>query len=163
MLTYRSPGPISRRINLTQLLAEDFDPEWVTNKLVLLGTTAYTSRDKFFTPYTLRPDSYQMSGVEIHAQMTSQFLTAVLDDRSLPWAWPDRAEVLWIVVWAGGGGLLGGYSRSWLTYAVSLTAIVGTAALLFTIHGWVPVVAPGLSLTLASAGWQVYRRYRRSR
>lgn len=163
MLTYRSPGSIARRLTLTQVLEGDFDPEWITGKLAMVGTTAYTSRDKFFTPYTLRPDSYQMSGVEIHAQMTSQFLTAVLDNRPLPWAWPDRFEILWLLFWASGGALLGSYARAWLAYGIGLAAIVGVAAVLFSLHGWVPIIAPLLSLTLATAGWSTYRRYRRSR
>ncbi|MDV3353690.1 CHASE2 domain-containing protein [Leptolyngbyaceae cyanobacterium CCMR0082] len=167
-ITYRSPTQLAQRVSLTDILTDAVDPELITNKVVLIGTTAYTSTDKFFTPYTLRSDisdeNYLMSGVEVHLHMVSQFLSAVLDDYPLPWAWPDGAEIAWIIVWASGGSWLTWQLRKrrylLLAYGIGVVAIAGTTVLFFLTNAWVPVVAPLAAFTVASGSLLAYRRYR---
>ncbi len=170
-ITYRSPTHIATRVSLTEVLTDAVDPALITDKIVLIGTTAYNSKDKFFTPYTLRSDlssaSYQMSGVEVHLHMTSQFLSAVLDDYPLPWAWTERMEVAWIILWAGVGSVITWQLRRWrywgLAYGVSVGAISLTTFLFFLANAWVPVVAPLSAVTLASGSLLLYRRRRQRR
>ena len=166
-ITYRSPTRLAEQVSLTDILTNAVDPELITNKVVLIGTTAYTSTDKFFTPYTLRGDNYQMSGVEVHLHMVSQFLSAVLDDYPLPWAWPDSAEIVWIIIWASGGSLITWQlqKRRYLVmaYGVGVVAIATTTGAFFLTNAWVPAVAPLAAFTLASGGLLVYRRYRQRR
>ncbi|ESA36613.1 serine threonine protein kinase [Leptolyngbya sp. Heron Island J] len=163
-LTFRSPTNIVQRVSLTDVLTGSVDPELITDKIVLIGNTAYISTDKFFTPYTLRGDSYQMSGVEVHLHMVSQFLGAVLDDYPLPWAWPDSLEIAWIIGWASGGSLLTWQlrrQRYWvMAWGVGVVAIAGTTVLLFFTNAWVPLAAPLAGFTLASGSLVLYRRYR---
>ncbi|WP_323364334.1 CHASE2 domain-containing protein [Leptothoe sp. PORK10 BA2] len=167
-ITYRSPTQLAERVSLTDILSNQVDPELIRNKVVLIGTTAYTSTDKFFTPYTLRSglsdDNYQMSGVEVHLHMVSQFLTAVLDGYPLPWAWPDWGEVAWIVIWASSGSLITWQLRKrryWaIAYGIGLGAIATTTGVFFLVNAWVPVVAPLAAFTLASGSLLGYRRYR---
>lgn len=166
-ITFRSPTQLAERVSLTDVLNDAVDPELITNKIVLIGTTAYTSTDKFFTPYTLRSDSYQMSGVEVHLHMVSQFLTAVLDGYPLPWAWPDSLEIVWIIVWGSGGSLIAWQLRQrryfLIAYGVSVAAISTTTLVFFWANAWVPVVAPLVALTLASGSLLMYRRHRSRR
>ena len=170
-ITYRSPLQVAEQVSLTDILTDAVAPELITDKVVLIGTTAYTSTDKFFTPYTLRSDigsdKYQMSGVEVHLHMVSQFLGAVLDDYPLPWAWPEAAEVGWIILWATGGGLMTWQLRRWrylsLAYGVGIVVISGTSVLLFFTNAWVPMVAPLAAFTLASGGLMLYRRHQQRR
>ncbi len=163
-ITFRSPTNIAQRVSLTDVLTDSVDPELITDKVVLIGNTAYTSTDKFFTPYTPRSDSYQMSGVEVHLHMVSQFLSAVLDGYPLPWAWPDSVEIVWIIVWASGGSLLAWQlRRQWywvMTWGLGVVAIAGTTVLFFFTNAWVPMVAPLAAFTLASGGLVFYCRYR---
>lgn len=167
-ITYRSPTNVAAQVSLTDILTDRVDPELITNKVVLIGTTAYTSTDKFFTPYTLRSDissdKYQMSGVEVHLHMASQFLGAVLDDYPLPWAWPDGGEIAWIILWASGGSLLTWQLRKRrylvMAYGMGVVAIAGTTVLFFLTNAWVPVVAPIAAFTLTSGSLLMYRRYR---
>lgn len=166
-ITYRSPTKIAERVSLTEILNDSVDPELIQDKIVLLGTTAYTSTDKFFTPYTLRSDSYQMSGVEVHLHMVSQFLSIVLDDYPLPWAWSDGAEIAWIVLWASGGSVLTWQLRQRryliIAWGVGVGAIASTTLLFFWVNAWVPAVAPLAAFTLASGSLLMYRRHRQRR
>ena len=164
-ITFRSPNQIAQQVSLTDILTDSIDSDLITDKIVLLGTTAYTSTDKFFTPYTLRGDSYQMSGVEVHLHMVSQFLSAVLDDYPLPWAWSETGETIWILLWASAGSLLTWQLRRrryWLmAYGGGIVAIAGTTIIFFWTNAWVPTVAPLVAFTLASSSLLVYQRYRR--
>lgn len=171
LLTYRSPTQVAPQVSLTEILANTVDPALIKDKVVLIGTTAYNSKDKFFTPYTLRSDisskNYQMSGVEVHAHMVSQLLSAVLDEYPLPWAWSDSAENLWIIIWAGVGSLLTWQLRQRrylvLVYGGGVGAIAGTTLFFFWVNAWVPMVAPLAAFTLASSHLLLYRRYRQRR
>ncbi len=170
-ITYRSPTKVAEQVSLTDILNNGVDPKLITNKVVLIGTTAYTSTDKFFTPYTLRSDissdKYQMSGVEVHLHMVSQFLSAVLDGYPLPWAWSDSLEIGWVILWASGGSLLTWQLRKRrylvMAYGVGVVAIAGITVLFFLTNAWVPVVAPIAAFTLASSSLLMYRRYRQRR
>ncbi|NEP63522.1 MAG: CHASE2 domain-containing protein [Symploca sp. SIO2G7] len=166
-ITYRSPNQISERVSLTDILTNAVDPELIRDKVILIGTTAYTSTDKFFTPYTLRSDSYQMSGVEIHLHMVSQFLSAVLDDYPLPWTWPDALEIGWIIFWASGGSLLAWQLRQRrylvMAYGGGAIAITSTTVLFFLTNAWIPAIAPLSAFTMASGSLLIYRRYRQRR
>ena len=170
-ITYRSPVHVAERVSLTDILTNAVDPELITDKIVLIGTTAYTSTDKFFTPYTLRSDissdKYQMSGVEVHLHMVSQLLGAVLDDYPLPWAWSEAVEVGWIILWATGGSLMTWQLRRWrylsLTYGIGIVVISGTSVLLFLTNAWIPMAAPLAAFILAGGSLMLYRRYQQRR
>lgn len=166
-ITYRSPNQIAEQVSLTDILSNQVEPELITGKIVLIGNTAYTSNDKFFTPYSLRSDNYQMSGVEVHLHMVSQFLSVVLDGYPLPWSWPDRGEIAWIIVWASGGSLLTWQLRRRrylvVAYGLGVVAISGTTLLFFWSNAWVPAIAPLAAFTLASSSLLIYRRYRQRR
>ena len=167
-ITYRSPIQPAERVSLTDILNDEVSPQLIMDKVVLIGTTAYTSTDKFFTPYTLRSgisdENYQMSGVEVHLHMVSQFLTAVLDDYPLPWAWAESVEIVWMIAWASGGSLLTWQLRQRrsliMAYGVGTGAISGTTVLFFLPNAWVPATAPLTAFTLASVILLIYRRYR---
>ncbi|MEO0348615.1 MAG: CHASE2 domain-containing protein [Cyanobacteria bacterium P01_A01_bin.15] len=167
LLTYRSPNQIAQRVSLSDILANQVDPELIAGNVVLIGSTAYISNDKFFTPYSLRSDSYQMSGVEVHLHMISQFLSAVLDGYPLPWAWANGAEIAWVIAWAGGGSFATWRLRRQrylgAAYGAGGAAIAGTTVLFFLSNAWVPLAAPLAAFSLASGSLLLYRRYRQRR
>ena len=167
-LDYRATDPAAHQISVAQLLAGEFDPEWITNNVVLIGTAAYTTTDKFFTPYTrLGGDNYEMYGVEVHAQMVSQVLTAVLDGRPLAWSWPEAAEMVWVVLCGAGGSLLVWRVRRSNLLTADLLAgsagILGISVACFLVNAWVPAIAPLSSFLLAGTGLLAYRRYRQQK
>ncbi|MEO1593480.1 MAG: CHASE2 domain-containing protein, partial [Cyanobacteria bacterium J06632_22] len=164
-LDYRAPDAAAQQVSVAELLAGEYDPAWITDNIVLIGTAAYTTTDKFFTPYTLLGgENYEMYGVEVHAQMVSQVLTAVLDGRPLAWSWPDPAEIGWVVLCATGGSLLVWRVRHNNLLVADLLAgsagIVGISVAFFLANAWVPAIAPLSSFLLAGGGLLAYRRYR---
>lgn len=97
LLNYRSRRNVARQVSITQILLGQIQPEWVKDKIVLIGYTAASKKDFFLTPYTpANSNNPRMPGVLIHAHLTSQILSAVLGERPLFWFWPEWAEILWI-------------------------------------------------------------------
>jgi diguanylate cyclase (GGDEF)-like protein len=162
LLDYRSPGGSVRQVTLQQVLNREIDPSWVRDKVVLIGSTAPSTKDLLFTPYSAAlPQNRQMSGVLVHAQMVSQLLSAVLDGHPLIWFWSEEMELLWIAGWAITGSILAWRVRHWLLLcfgiALSLGILVTLGAGMFVQSGWVPLVAPALALMLSSTSIVTYR------
>jgi class 3 adenylate cyclase len=148
------------------VLNGEIQPEWVRNKIVLMGTTAPSSRDLFHTPYSAEETSnHQMPGIEIHAQTVSQILSAALDQRPLVWFLPEWAEWLWIAVWAVLGSSLAWVVRHPLRLglgcSVLLAGLSGISILLLSLAGWIPVVAPAIA-TFAAVGAMITYRSQQS-
>ncbi|MEL6352747.1 MAG: CHASE2 domain-containing protein [Cyanobacteria bacterium J06627_28] len=164
-LRYRSPEAVAARLSFSDVLNNNFDPAQVKNKIIFIGSTARNSRDVFLTPYNTGENFQQMHGVEVHAQIASQILSAVLDGEKLPWAWPDWAEVVWIVALTGiGSGLMVVSRRGPLLIffgvsGLTLTVVVGVVC--FQLGGWVPVFAPMNAFFWAAAGARISKSYQR--
>lgn len=155
LLNYRSAARVARQVTVTQVLQEQLHPNWVKDKVVLIGTIAPSAKDSFFTPYSLaEQENLEMPGVVVHAQMVSQILSNVLDRRSLYWFLPQWGEVLWMWWWALIGGILVWRLKHplylGLAGGVTLVGLWGFSYGLFTQGGWVPLVAPASALLITS-------------
>ncbi len=163
LLKYRSGKQVARQVSITQVLNGEIDPSWVKDKIVLIGTTAQSSRDVFLTPYSpVKKQSPKMPGVLLHAQMLSQILSAVLQGRSLFWIWPQWAEILWNGSWAVLGGVVAWRivhpARAGLVGGVALIGLFGMSFVIFMGGGWVPLVSPALGLVVTGVGVSAYRK-----
>ncbi len=156
LLNYRSAYKIARQVTLTQVLNGQIDPNWVKDKIVLIGTTAPTVKDSFYTPYSATEQGNpQMAGVLVHAQMASQILSAVLDNRPLFWFWSEWVEVLWIAGWSLISAILLRRIHNPFLLGFKGIAIVGVLLglcyVLFLHEGWVPVAAPALAIVITGS------------
>lgn len=157
LLNYRSSPKVAQEVTLGQILKGDFDPNWVKDRIVLIGVEAESVRDTFLTP------RQELSGVMIHAHMTSQILSAVLDGRSLLWVWNAPGEVIWIWCWSLLGAIITLYSKSQLQLAI----FVGNAFLIQFIvcfilllqGGWIPIVPSVLSLLITAFLVKTYTEF----
>lgn len=160
LLHYRSQT-VAQRISLTQALKGNVEPDWVKDKIVLIGMVAPTYKDMFFTPYSQAEHGQQMPGVWLHAQMTSQFLSTVLDGQRLFWFWSEWVESFWVLAWAFVGGVIVWYIRHPLVLGgsiISLFGVLGGISYgLFIQAGWVPVAAPIMAFLLASTVGIIYK------
>jgi len=169
VLRYRKSGSPAPMVSLTDVLQGNVNPDWVKGKIVLIGTTAPSAKDLFYTPYSGgEQEEHQMAGIVVHAQMTSQMLSAALGEAPLFWYFPDWAEGLWIVGWAVVGGMLGWFVRNPVVLGGStacwLLVIVGGGVFLFNQGAWIPIVAPAIAFFLTDAGvatFRIFRHYRR--
>jgi CHASE2 domain-containing sensor protein len=164
LLQYRSPRAIAPKISFSDVLNGKIDPALIKDKIVLIGTTAPSSKDLFHTPYTAaeRTD-HQMSGITVHAQMVSQILSSVLDGKPLFWFWSDSVEILWTMGWAIVGSGLAWWIRHpvvlGLSSVVAVGVLFGAELLIFNLQGWVPVSLPAIALLTTGAVVATYRTY----
>ena len=153
LINYRNSKSVAPKITITNILKGNFDPKLIKNKIVLIGTTAASAKDLFFTPYSLgRFKLLKMSGVEVHAQITSQIISAVLDDRKLFWYWQESTEILWIIGW-----LTVSASLAWqiekplisvLINFMTLGILTGISYSIFLKMAWIPVAAPAAGVVI---------------
>jgi PAS domain S-box-containing protein len=160
-----------RTISITEVLQGRMPPDLVRDRIVLIGMTAESLADRFFTSYTTSSITVP-AGVEVHALLTSQILSAALGERPLlhvgsePWEW------LWIVFWSTIGAVIGWTSSSPRRTASRVVllgiALLGGAYLLFLLGWWLIIVPPLFALVgsaITSNGylmWENLKEYART-
>ncbi|NEQ23847.1 MAG: CHASE2 domain-containing protein [Microcoleus sp. SIO2G3] len=164
LLNYRSsPSPldVAGRVTLSEVLNGQVNPNAVKGRIVLIGVTAPSAKDYFFTPYS--NGQYQdMPGVVVHAQMVSQILSAVLDQRPLLWVWSEWGETLWIFGWALTGGLFSWRCQFFLRWGLvggTLFVLYGLCFGLLIQGCWVPLVPSVLALVSTSVSVAAYSTF----
>jgi len=163
LLNYRSANQVARQVSLTQVLSGKVDPEWIRDKIVLVGTTAPSAKDLFVTPYNLSVEkSASTPGVMVHAQVVSQILSRMLENQSLIWFWSEGQEIFWIWGWSLAGALLAWRFRHPVllgsSVAIAAGMLTGGCFLLFLQSGWVPLVPAMIGLVGSSVVVVVYKR-----
>lgn len=157
LLNYRQIDRFVTQVTLSDILQGKVDRRSVEGRIVLIGTTAASFADYWLTPYSKNQSPQEQTpGVIIQAQMISQILSAVLDDRPLLWMLPERESIFWIFGWS----LLGSILAWQLKYRSSqfITAILITQIILFGIcylsifksGCWLPLVPASLASLSAS-------------
>lgn len=164
MLDYRSADRVAPMVSFMDVLEGNLDPDLVRDRVVLIGTTAESSRDFFPTPYSAgRSSDYEMSGVEVHAQMLSQIVSVGMGDRPLIWYWPEWGEMLWILGWSAAGSIVAVVLRHPILLGIgSMTLVLiisGIALFAFSQQGWIPVVTPSIATVVAGGVVVAYRAY----
>jgi len=167
LLRYRTGQKVARHVTLAEVLAGNIKPEWVKDKVILIGTTAHSVKDGFVTPFSATSDEFYMPGVYIHAQIISHIISAALGDsdveptynanlhlsqtlgyKSLFSFWHDGLEVTWIIFWAILGGLLAWWIQQPFKLAIIFVAsffmLIGISFVLFIQGFWIPVSTPTL-------------------
>lgn len=158
LLNFRRGKQPFRIVSLADVTAAQVNPEWIRNRLVLIGVTALSVRDDFSVRGVQSDNPSLVYGVEIQAHAISQIISAVLDDRPLLTVWGDIGEYLWILAW----GFLGiGWARllsqsPWkllITIIVSSLLVVAICyLLLLEVALWLPVVPSLLVLLINGLG-----------
>jgi adenylate cyclase len=141
-------------LSFTRLLANDFDPALIRDRMVFVGALAESVSDLRRSPFGL------WAGVYIHAHIASQLVRyGTGEDEPLVSA-SEGVELAWIALWAllgAGFGLL----RS----SVPLLVVGGLAGLALLAAGghvgmqaglWLPIVPPSLSWLIAAGGVTAY-------
>ncbi len=156
LLNYRASPEVARRVTFSEVLNDKIDPQWVEDRLVLIGVSAPISTDHFSTPYSQGQGRHQrMPGVIIQAQMVSQILSAVLDDRPLIWEWSYWLDWVWIGSWSIVGGIIAWRCQKlsdWgITITVAVVSLSGVCFIFLIGGGWVPLIPSGLTLVVTAS------------
>ncbi|MEM1239610.1 MAG: CHASE2 domain-containing protein [Cyanobacteria bacterium P01_H01_bin.26] len=150
LLNYRalsSPDQIAPKVSLQQLLDGQVNPDSIRDRIVIIGVTA-TSGDFWATPYGVQAQN-KTPGVYLQAQMVSQIVSAVLEDRPLIWVWPQWVEASSIVLAAILGSWL---SWRWKSSQLLLSGLLTSVGLIIgawatlVVGGWLPIVPALLAL-----------------
>ncbi|NEO32568.1 MAG: CHASE2 domain-containing protein [Symploca sp. SIO3C6] len=146
-------------VSLTDILNKQVPPKLLRNRIVLIGSTAQSVKDTFYTSYS--SSNNPTSGVVIHANLTSQILSAALEGRVMLKTWSEPWEWLWILGWSFTGSTVAwkllktDLFRSNLYFQEALVGIgilsVGiiliTSSYVIFIQGWwLPTISPLLAL-----------------
>lgn len=152
LLNFRGLLDNFHKISLTDLLNAQIPPGLIENKIILIGATAESLNDFFYTPYSksLFGAAKRTPGVVIHANLLGQILSAVLDGRPLIKVWSSPKEWLWILLWSLIGSGLTWRLQSLHEIACSILsacfALLYITYLAFLDGWWLPVVPPMLVL-----------------
>ncbi|MBW4519824.1 MAG: CHASE2 domain-containing protein [Scytolyngbya sp. HA4215-MV1] len=136
-----------RRITLRQLKTGQVQPEWLRDRIVIVGITD----PQFRPPLSIRaiPSSNNIpgtiDGIEMQAHSVSQIISAVLDHRPLLQTWADGWEYGWIVLWGAIGIALGQRTqflrRNLLVVGcVNLGLFTGSYLMLAIGNVWIPLI-----------------------
>lgn len=157
LLNYRRPQCLQHfkrcnlfpTVSLTDVLENKIPTNLMRDRIVLIGVKAASLKDIFFTPYS---NSYLTAeyGVELHAQITSQLVSAALDGRSPIKVWSEPVEAVWIVFWSSVGAISSWTFLRMRYLAASIlllsTVLVGGSYLTFLQGWWIPLIPPLLAL-----------------
>ena len=136
--------------SLAALLSGNIDPQAFKDKVVLVGVTAESLKDIFYTPYSRGLQTgQQMSGIELHGHVISQLLRFALDGNSPIATVSDGLEAAWILLWSVLGGAVGIGVRSPWRFSLSAASgllLLGLADYLAFVTGWwIPLVPPAMA------------------
>ncbi|MBK1988711.1 CHASE2 domain-containing protein, partial [Sphaerospermopsis aphanizomenoides BCCUSP55] len=164
LLNYRHPNHLARQVTLTEVLTDKVNPNWIQDRLIIIGTTATSLHPGFYTPYSnLSDQPARMPRLFIHAQIASQILTTVLDGRPLIYYWPEWIELLWIWSCSLVGAILAWQWRHplmlLLVESFIIVGVVGIGAGLYLQAIWIPLLTPGLGLVISGFVVMGYTTY----
>ncbi|WP_413160318.1 CHASE2 domain-containing protein [Capilliphycus salinus ALCB114379] len=159
LLNYRSSQAPAKTVTLGHILNDRFDPKWIEDKIVLIGTTAESIDDGFLTPYSAGYSPLKFTpGVFIQAQMISHILSVVENDRPLLRVLPEWGEFVFVLGYAFINGILFTLYfdqqkkiiiiSCFVIGSVSLVglSVIGYLALMKGI--WLPIFSSGVTLIL---------------
>jgi|GEM_PF-3445966 len=140
------------KISLTDVLEDRIPNNLMQGRIVLITPIAPSLNDNYYTPYTTNPNTV-WSGIELHADLASQILSAALDGRQILRGVPEPIEWLWVFLWSSVGAVLGWKVPSfyWVVVVILTTSgsLIGSAYFFFLGSWWLIVVSPFLALVSA--------------
>ncbi|KAI9129206.1 CHASE2 domain-containing protein [Acaryochloris sp. CCMEE 5410] len=165
----RSPQDIAPTLRLRDLIQNKIPKqrlEQLQGRIILVGVTALTSRDDWLTPFSRSQTTAKrkLSGVVVQAQMISQILSAVQDQRPLLWWMPEWGEAIWIWGWAFIGALVAAVEMRPIRLAgvaiLAFTLLMGLCYLFILQAGWLPLIPTLIAMISSLIVVSKWRRIR---
>ncbi|NER23944.1 MAG: CHASE2 domain-containing protein [Symploca sp. SIO1C2] len=137
---YNSLEDIAQRVTLTQVLTNQVEPHLISDRIILIGVTDPTlAKDEFNTPY-----HQEIRGLLLHAQMVSQFVSAVEEQRRLWQFLTLWGDLLWVGSWSLLGGIIVWRFRSFLNQGI----VAGVACICLCSSCWIILSTKGVVVPL---------------
>ncbi|MEB3214337.1 MAG: EAL domain-containing protein [Leptolyngbyaceae bacterium] len=153
LATYYSRSGFGPQVTLEDVLLDRVEPEQIRDRIILIGTTATSINDIFYTPYSSGQGELSgMPGVILHQQIVKQVIEILQGTRQNHWFLTWWSEILWIGFWCGLSAVITWYSQtSWkliLFSSLSLSTIFVSGIVAFNSMGWIPVFEPTTGFVL---------------
>ncbi len=167
LINYRGGSGLFETVSMQDVLDDQLPDDWAKDRIILIGPVAESLKDRFFVPHSTKQLNLPkpMAGVEIHANLTSQIISAALDGKALIRTWPDPIEYCWIFLWATVGAIVTWLQRNpgkralvqqlFLLITLTSTLVLSTYGL-FLAGWWIPVIPPLMALAGATTGVNTY-------
>ncbi|MEQ8757651.1 MAG: CHASE2 domain-containing protein [Coleofasciculus sp. G1-WW12-02] len=151
LLNYRSPEfakTMVERVTLSDIFADRVNPDFLQDKIILIGMTDPTIKDEFQSP-----GNHEIRGLFLHSQMVSQIISAVTGERPLLRFLPLWGEILWVWI----GSILGG-AIAWHYRESRLRLGLGVGISIITINGigWFILIQTGSIVPMVPATLAVF-------
>ncbi|MBD2360632.1 CHASE2 domain-containing protein [Anabaena minutissima FACHB-250] len=154
LLNFRSGRARFRTLSGNDIKSGKVKPEWIRDRIVIIGITAPSRKDFITTSATpsTQPAKGRVYGVEMQAHAVSQITSSVLDGRPLLNTWDDHWEYIWIFAWGFGGIAIARLTKSPLINLI--VVILVSCALVFISYvclilgWWLPVIPAILVLII---------------
>jgi len=166
LINYRGGEDSFVHTSMTDVLQGNIPDDIFRDRIVLIGATAPSLNDFFYTPYSSRSQATKrMPEVYVHANVASQIVSMAVDGRKAIVSISEAGEWLWILGWSfvGGGLSLVLLQINLLQkdsfHSIKLTALVialpvgillTSSYLLFLAGYWLPTIAPLIGLVGAN-------------
>ena len=163
-LDFRDAPDAVPTYTLDALLSSRVEAAALRGKIVLIGVTADSLKDFFYTPHSRgRRADHHMPGVIVHAHVVNQLLRAALQGHRPLAVLSEYQEALWLLVWSVLGGALalrrGPPGRFALMAFGGLCVLAGGAYAAF-VYGWfLPLAPAAMAWVLAAGGASAYLSY----
>ncbi|NJK50881.1 CHASE2 domain-containing protein [Candidatus Gracilibacteria bacterium] len=159
LVNFRSPTQSFKKVSFSQVLTGEIETNLFKNKIVMLGMTAVSIKDEFYTPFShsLNNPPKLIHGVEVQANFASDLLGAVLDSRPTIKVIPDAVEYVFIFIWGLGTAVAVWKVRGIKNYLILFSIVFGIVIILvltlyygsflaFLQGWWLPFVPSVLSM-----------------
>ena len=172
LINYRGDIEKFQRVSISDIFHNRIDENLIRNRIVLIGSTATSLKDIFFTPYSssLFAIPRRMAGVTIHANAISQILDAELSDRPIIKTPNQLLGWVWVYFWSLLGAILIWLFRSSkikiippFTLFLGGCCLVSISYIAFIYGWWIPVVPPTLGMIGSAIGVTAYLAQNASR
>jgi CHASE2 domain-containing sensor protein len=156
LISYRRTPQLAQQVTIRDILQEQasFDPNWIKNRIVLIGVTAKSVPDVHDTPRG------EMRGLYLHGQVVSQLISAVEDNRPLVWWLPFWGDWLWIGFWSVSSGLIINLGKNYLEQSLTITGCVvvlsGVCWLILAQGGWLAWIPGIMAISFTTSGMWIY-------
>ncbi len=161
LINYRNTPQIAQQLTIRDVLAgeEYFNPNWIKDRIVLIGMTADSLPDFHDTPLG------EIRGIYIHAHVVSQILDAVESKgKNLIWWLPQGGDFILVSFWATTGSLIIWLfpQRSYQMGALSLSMIILISGSwwAFSQSLWLPLIPSTIVLFLTVGVTETIKKFR---
>ncbi|MDH3831243.1 MAG: adenylate/guanylate cyclase domain-containing protein [Gammaproteobacteria bacterium] len=127
-------------IGLVDLLAGNIADEVFRDRIVIVGISADSVKDAFFTPISTGLQEHKsVPGAMVHAYLASQLVRAGMDGEQILKTVSERYQLSWILLWGLLGSMAGLFVRSFprlVLLSISGVAVIAATSWWAFQYGW---------------------------